>query len=104
MSSNPFNKGRYAYLVQLLLLGLTVRDNTLGMFTQIVLLYLVDVILVVPVHPCEVLLHMVRPIELLVTHVALERFLLPVNIFMSIIEVSSVSSVGAVWTDIPIQQ
>lgn len=44
---------------------------------------------------------MVRPIKLLLTDVADEGLLLPVNIFMTIIEVSSLCGVGAVWTEIP---
>jgi hypothetical protein len=73
----------------------------LSVFCGKVFFDFVDVVLVVAMHAGKVLLDVICPIELLVANVALERFLLPVNIFMPIIEVSSVRSVRAVWTDIP---
>lgn len=68
-----------------------------------VFLDFVDVVRMITMHPSEMLFYMVRSIELFVANVALERLVVPMNIFMTIIEVDSACVVWAVWTEIPVQ-
>ena len=63
--------------------------------------YSVDIIVMVSVHPHEVLLDVVGSIELLVTDIALKRLFIPVDIFMAVEKISSISSIWTVRTRVP---
>jgi hypothetical protein len=67
------------YYFWLLLLGyFGVRNDTGGgLFAEKVFLNFVDVIRMFPMHPGEMLLNVVSPVELFVTYVAYKRLVVP---------------------------